>query len=49
MVNKNHQKVILIGRPIFLREVLAADLGHQAFRLPLHDVASHVRVKQLLN
>ena len=23
---------------------MAAHLGHQSFRLPLHDVASHVRV-----
>ena len=47
MVNKNRQKAILTGRgrPIFLGEGVAAHLGHQAFRLPLHDVASHVRVK----
>ena len=49
MVNKNRQEVILTGRPIFLREGVVAHLGHQAFRLPLYDVASHVRVKQLLN
>ena len=49
MVNKNRQKVILTGRPIFLVEGVAAHLGHQAFCLPLHDVASHVRVKRLLN
>ena len=45
MVNKNCQKAILTGRPIFLGEGVAAHLGRQAFRLPLHDVASHVRVK----
>ena len=33
----------------FPGEGVAAHLGHQAFCLPLHDVASHVRVKQLLN
>ena len=49
MVNKNHQKAILTGRPIFLGEGVAAHLGRQTFCLPLHDVASHVRVKQLLN
>ena len=51
VVNKNRQKAILTGcgRPIFLGEGVAAHLGHQAFRVPLHDIASHVRVKQLLN
>ena len=51
VVNKNRQKAILTGRgqPIFLGEGVATHLGHQVFRLPLHDVASHVRVKQLLN
>ena len=49
MVNKNRQEAILTGRPIFLGEGVAAHLGHQAFRLPLYDVASHVRVKQSLN
>ena len=49
MVNKNRQKVILTGWPIFLGEGVAAHLGHQAFCLPLHHVATHVRVKQLLN
>ena len=28
---------------------MAAHLGHRVCRLPLGDVASHVRVKQLLN
>ena len=48
MVNKNRQKVILTGRPIFQGEGVTAHLGHQAFCLPvpLHDVASHVKVKQ---
>ena len=49
MVNKNRQKAILTGRPIFLGEGVGADLGHQACCLPLRDLASHVRVKQLLN
>ena len=49
IVNKNRQKAILTGRPIFLGEGVAAHLGHQAFRLPLYDLASHVRVKQSLN
>ena len=51
MVNKNRQKVFFTGRPIFLGEGVAAHLGHQTlnFCLPLHDVASQVRVKQLLN
>ena len=49
MVNKNRQKAILTGRPIFLGEGVAAHLDRQAFCLPLHDVASHVRVEQLLN
>ena len=49
MVNKNRQKAILTGQPIFLGEGLAAHLGRQAFCLPLDDVASHVRVKQLFN
>ena len=49
MVNKNRQKAILTGRPIFLEEEVAAHLGHQACRLPLRGVASHVRVKHLLN
>ena len=49
MVNKNHQKATLTGQPIFLGEGVAAHLGHQVCSLPLHDVASHVRVKQLLN
>ena len=42
-------RLVWTGQPIFLGEGVAAHLGHQAFRLPLHDVASHVRVKQLLN
>ena len=46
--NKNRQKAILTGLPIFLGEKVVADLGHQACRWPLRDVASHVRVKQLL-
>ena len=46
MVNKNRQKVILTVQPIFLGEGVAAHLGHQVCSLPLHDVASHVRVKQ---
>ena len=49
MVNKNRQKAILTGRAIFLGEWVAAHLGHQACCLPLCDLASHVRVKQLLN
>ena len=49
MVNKNRQKAILTGHPIFLGEGLAAHLGRQAFCLPLDDVASNVRVKQLFN
>ena len=46
--NKNRQKAILTRLPIFLGEGMAAHLGHQACRWPLRDVASHVRVKQLL-
>ena len=49
MVNKSRQKVILTGWPIFLGEGVAVHLGHQACCLPLRDLASHVRVKQLLN
>ena len=46
--NKNSQKAISSGLPIFLEEAVAAHLGHQAYRWPLRDVASHVRDKQLL-
>ena len=41
--NKNRQKAISSGLPIFLEEAVAAHLGHQACRWPLRDVASHVR------
>ena len=46
--NNNRQKAILTGLSIFQGEEVAAHLGHQACRWPLRDVASHVRVKQLL-
>ena len=46
MVNKNGQKAILTGRPIFLGEGVAAHLGHQAFHLPLHDVASVLLIRR---
>ena len=44
LVNKNRQKAVLTGLPIFLRKGVAADLGHQACHWPLRDVTSHVRV-----
>ena len=43
------RKTRITGQPISLGEGVAAHLGHQLCRLPLRDVASHVRVKQLLN
>ena len=46
--NKNRQKAILTGMPIFLGEGVAAHLGHQGCRWPLRNVASDVRVKQVL-
>ena len=48
--NKDRQKVIFYcaANLIFLGEWVAAHYGHQAWRWPLRDVASHVRVKQLL-
>ena len=45
-LKKNHQKAILTGRPIFWGK---GWLHNQACCLPLRDLASHVRVKQLLS
>ena len=42
--DKNRQKAIFTGLPIFLGEGVAAHLNHKACRWPLRDVTSYEKV-----